>query len=157
MDVPTALTRSPLCHKSLTSALFFPNYSIPHAQKCASYIHKLSIVIYFSIGLTCCANIVDTATKETPFFAAYHLHPENNFKNLRDNATKSHNPKAVKAVEDLDAMTESMRENMKAPQTWIAKYYNQKAANKEPQFKGEDLVIVNTKNIKPKRQSKKLD
>jgi len=52
VDVPRALTRSPLCHKSLTNALFFPNYSLPHAQTCASYLNKLSIVIYFSHELT---------------------------------------------------------------------------------------------------------
>jgi len=81
----------------------------------------------------CYNNTIHTATKQTTFFAAYHQHPEDNFKNLRHNATESNNPKAVKTVEDLDAMREAMRENMKAAQTRIAKYYNQKVANKEPQ------------------------
>jgi len=39
----------------------------------------------------------------------------------------------------------------------MAKYYNQKVANKEPQFKVGDWVMVNLKNIKTKRPSKKLD
>ena len=52
--------------------------------------------------------------------------------------TESNNPKAVKTVENLDAMREAMRENMKAVQTRMAKYYNQKVANKEPQFKVGD-------------------
>jgi len=96
-------------------------------------------------------------TKQTPFFAAYHQHPKNNFKNPRDDTTESNNPEAVKTVEDLDAMREAMKENMKAAQTGMAKYYNQKVANKEPQFKVGDWVKVNTKNIKTKRPSKKLD
>jgi len=105
----------------------------------------------------CYNNTVHTATKQTPFFAAYHQHPENNFKNLWNNATESNNPEAVKTVEDLDTMREAMRENMKAAQTRMAKYYNQKVANKEPQFKVGDWVMVNAKNIKTKRPSKKLD
>jgi len=96
----------------------------------------------------CCTNTDHTATKQTAFFAAYQQHPENNFKNSRHNATESNNPEAVKTVEDLDAMREAMTENMKAAQTRMAKYYNQKVANKEPQFKGEDWVMVNAKNIK---------
>jgi len=60
-------------------------------------------------------------------------------------------------VEDLDAMREPIRENMKAAQTQMAKYYNQKVTNKKPQFKVEDWVMVNAKNIKMKRPSKKLD
>jgi len=102
-------------------------------------------------------NTVHTATKQTPFFAAYHQHHENNFKNPRDNVTESNNPEAVKTVEDLDAMREAMRENMKAAQTRMDKYYNQKVANKEPQFNVGDWVMVNAKNIKTNRLSKKLD
>jgi len=105
----------------------------------------------------CYNNNVHTATKQTLFFAAYHQHPENNFKNRRDNRTESNNPEAVKTVEDLDAMREAMRENMKAAQTWMPKYYNQKVDNKEPQFKVGDWVMDNAKNIKTKRPSKKVD
>ena len=71
-----------------------------------------------------------TATKQTQFFAAYHQYPENNFKNPKDNATKRNNPEAVKTVEDLDAIREAMRENMKAAQTRMANYCNQKVVNK---------------------------
>jgi len=39
----------------------------------------------------------------------------------------------------------------------MAKYYNQKVANKKPQFKVGDWVMVNAKNIKRSRPSKKLD
>jgi len=50
-----------------------------------------------------------------------------------------------------------MRENIKAAQTRMAKYYNQKVANKEPQFKVGDWVMVNAKNFITKIPSKKLD
>jgi len=70
---------------------------------------------------------------------------------------ESNNSEAVKTVEDLDAVREAMRENMKAAQTRMARYYNQKVSNKEPQFKVGDWVMVNAKNIKTKRPSKKLD
>jgi len=105
----------------------------------------------------CCNNTVHTTTKQTPFFAAYHQHLENNFKDPRDNGTESNNPEAVKTVEDLDAMREAMRENMKAAQTRMAKCYNQKVPNKEPQFKVGDWVMINAKNITTKRPSKRLD
>jgi len=105
----------------------------------------------------CHNNTVHPATKQTPFFAAYYQHFETNFKNPRDNGTESNNPEVVKIVEDLDAMREAMRENMKAAQTRMAKYYNQKVDNKEPQFKVGDWVMVNAKKIKSKRPSNKLD
>jgi len=52
-------------------------------------------------------------------------------------------------------MREAISENMKAAQTWITKYYNEKVANKEPQFMVGDWVMINGKNIKTKRLSKK--
>jgi len=105
----------------------------------------------------CYNNRGHTATKQTPFFAAYHQHPHNNFKNPRDDATERNNPEAVKAVEDLDPMKKAMMENMKASKTRMDKSYNQKLANKELQFKVGYWVMVNDKNIKTKRPSKKLD
>jgi len=65
-----------------------------------------------------CYNItIHTATKQTPFSTTYHQHHENNSKNPGDNSTESNKNKAVKTVEDLEAMREPMRENMKAAQT----------------------------------------
>jgi len=105
----------------------------------------------------CYNNTVYTTTKQTAFFTTYHQHPENNFKNPRDNASESNNPEAVKTVEDLDTKREARRANMRAAQTRMAKYYNQEVANKELQFKVGYWVMINTKNIKTKRPSKKLD
>jgi len=39
----------------------------------------------------------------------------------------------------------------------MVKYFNQKVVEKEPMFKVEDWVIVNTKNIKTRCLTKKLD
>jgi hypothetical protein len=52
-----------------------------------------------------------------------------------------------------------MRENMEAAQKRMSKYYNRNviASKKEPQFKIGDWVMVNAKNIKTKRPSKKFD
>ena len=38
----------------------------------------------------------------------------------------------------------------------MAKYYNRNISEKEPTFKVGDKVMVNAKNIKTKRKSKKL-
>ena len=100
-------------------------------------------------------NTLHTAIKQTPFLVAYHQHFKNNFKNPRDNGTEKNNHKAIKMVEDLNVMREALRQNRKAAQTRMAKYYNQKVAYKEQQFKVGDWVLVNTKNIKTKRPSKK--
>ena len=54
-------------------------------------------------------------------------------------------------------MREVISENLKAAQPWMAKYYYQKVANKELQFKVGDQVMDNTKKIKTKRASKNLD
>jgi len=49
-----------------------------------------------------------------------------------------------------------MKENMKATQERMSKYYNRKVANEELKFKVGDMVMVNAKNIKTKRATKKL-
>jgi len=46
---------------------------------------------------------------------------------------------------------------MKAAPNRLVKYYNQKVATKELKLKVGDWVIVNTKNIKTKRSSKRLE
>src|SRR5205085_10548704 len=92
-----------------------------------------------------------------PFFAAYQQHPQNNFKRPEDADPESNNPEAVKTVETLEAMRNAMRENMEAAQRRMVKYFNQKVADKEPIFKVGDWVMVNAKNIKTRRATKKLD
>jgi len=50
-----------------------------------------------------------------------------------------------------------MKENMKAAQERMSKYYNRKVANEKPKLKVSEWVMVNAKNIKTKRPTKKLD
>jgi len=105
----------------------------------------------------CYNNTVHSTTKLTPFFAAYQQHPQNNFKHSEEADPESNNPEAVKMVETLKAMRSAMRENMEAAQRRMVKYFNQKVAEKEPTFKVGDWVMVNAKNIKTRRPTKKLD
>jgi len=114
-------------------------------------------------GLTCYPVQSSVATKQSILRLRRHHFSllstntlKHNYKNSSNNATESDNPEIVKTVEDLNAMRESIRENTKAAQTWMLKYYNQKVANKELQFKVGDWVMVNANNIKTKRLSKKL-
>jgi len=46
-------------------------------------------------------NIGYTVIKQTLFFPTYNKHLENNYKNPKDNSTKSNKSEAVKTVEDL--------------------------------------------------------
>jgi len=57
----------------------------------------------------------------------------------------------------MEAMRSAIRENMEAAQRRIAKYFNQKVAEKEPTFKVGDWVMVNAENIKTRHPTKKLD
>jgi len=54
-------------------------------------------------------------------------------------------------------MRSAMRENMEAAQHRMVKYFNLNVAEKEPTFQVGDWVMVNTKNIKTRHPTKKLD
>jgi len=49
-----------------------------------------------------------------------------------------------------------MKENKKAVQQRMRKYYNRKVANEDPKFKVGDCVMVNSRNIKTNRPTNKL-
>src|SRR5437868_13309476 len=95
--------------------------------------------------------------KQTPFFSAYYQHPDDNFVHPMNADPESNNPAAIKTVETLHGIRDAMKENMQAAQDRMSKYYNHKVANNEPKFKVGDWIIVNTKNIKMKCPTKKLD
>jgi len=105
----------------------------------------------------CYNNTVHSTTKLTPFFAVYQQPPQNNFKYPEEADPELNNPESVKTVETLEAMRSTMRENMEAAQCRMVKYFNLKVAEKEPMFKVGDWVMVNAKNIKTRRPTKKLD
>ena len=67
----------------------------------------------------CYNNTIHSATKMTPFFAAYQQHPRNNFVHPISADPESNNPAAVTMVTTLDSMREAMKENMEAAQKRI--------------------------------------
>jgi len=102
-------------------------------------------------------NTVHSTTKLTLFFAACQQHPQNNFKYPEEADPELNNLEAIKSVETLEATRCAMRENMDTAQRRIVKYFNLKVAAKEPTFQVGDWVMVNAKNIKTRRLTKKLD
>ena len=94
-----------------------------------------------------------------PLFVAYNRHPKNNFKHPIEVDPESNNPAAIAIVNNLHELREAIRKNMELAQNRMTKYYNRNviASSKEPKFKEGDWVMVNAKNIKTKRPSKKLD
>jgi len=105
----------------------------------------------------CYNNTVHSTTKQTLFFAAYYQQPKNNFIHPSSTDPESNNAAAIKIVVTFHAMRDTMKENIKAAQERMSKYYNRKVANEEPKFKVGDWVILNAKNIKTKCPTKKLD
>ncbi|MDB4947326.1 MAG: hypothetical protein JWP97_6860 [Labilithrix sp.] len=99
---------------------------------------------------------IHSATKQTPFYAAYGQHPTNNFSEAID---KPGTPAAEGWVDTLRQMQDEMRESLKAARDWIARQYNKKVLKEEqePQFPVGDYVMLNARNIKTRRPTKKLD
>jgi hypothetical protein len=91
----------------------------------------------------------------TPFYAAYGQHPENNFADVRNSSTNV--PAAEEWVDTMVKMREDMRENIQAAQERMSKYYNKKVSETKPEFGVGDKVMVNAKNIKTRRTTKKFD
>jgi len=105
----------------------------------------------------CYNNTVLSATKQIPSFVDHYEHPENNFSDPSSTFPESNNLAAIKTVETIHTVRDAMKENMKAVQERMCKYYNRKVSNEEPKFKVVDCIIVNLKNMKTKRLTKKLD
>ena len=88
----------------------------------------------------------------TPFYACTGQHP----RALLLGNEEVRNPKAAEWVKDVDEVQEVCRANLLAAQERIQKGYNKKV-KPGPEFKVGDLVLLNARNIKTKRESKKLD
>lgn len=102
----------------------------------------------------CYNNSIHSATKMTPFYANYGYHPGDNYPSEVKNSKV---PAAETYILKLERMRKDMRETLLEAQKRMAKYYNRSVADKEPKFSVGDKVMVNGKNIKTKRDSKKLD
>ena len=102
----------------------------------------------------CYNDTVHSATKVTPFYANFGYHPIDNYP---AEVVESNVPAAEEYVENLAKLRKDMRETLILARERMAKYYNRNVSEKEPTFKVGDKVMVNAKNIKTKRKSKKLD
>jgi hypothetical protein len=100
---------------------------------------------------------VSEATKVSPFFANYGFNPETQWAEESDPSEMEwSNPASEKLLVRFQKIWSYLQDNIVDAQQRMAKYYNQKA-QKQPMFKTGDLVMVNMKNMKTKRPSKKLD
>jgi len=96
-------------------------------------------------------NSATNAHKMTPCFANYGFHPQTEWMKERE----AQNPGAtlyVHWMQDIHPQAKQTLEN-----TWesMKKYYNQNATE-QPSMEVGDLVMLNAKNIRTKRPSKKL-
>ena len=90
----------------------------------------------------------------TPFYANFGYHPIDEY--LAE-VVESNVPAAEEYVENLTKLSKDMRETLILGRERMARYYNRNISGKEPTFQVGDIVMVNAKNIKTKRKSKKLD
>ena len=102
----------------------------------------------------CYNNTVHSATKVTPFYGNFGYYPIDNYP---AEVVESNVTAAEEYVENLAKLRKDMRETLILARERMAKYYNRNVSEKEPTFKVGDKVMVNAKNIKTKRKSKKLD
>ena len=100
----------------------------------------------------------NTATSETtkvsPFFANYGFNPETQW--VKPTATTGSNPASQKLLQRWQGIWKYLEERILQSQERTSRYYNQRV-QKQPPIQPGDLVMVNMKNMKTKRPSKKLD
>jgi len=87
----------------------------------------------------------------TPFFANYGFHPQTEW----TKETEAHNPRATLFAHWMQAIHQQAKQTLENTRESMKKYYDQKATT-QPNIKVSDLVMLNAKNIRTKRPSKKL-
>ena len=102
----------------------------------------------------CYNNTVHSSTRMTPFYANFGYHPGHNYPAVEVISTV---PAGEKLILTLKKLREDMRDTLILAQKRMAKYYNQRVSTNEPTFKVGDWVMLNAKDIKTIRPSKKLD
>jgi hypothetical protein len=95
---------------------------------------------------------VHESTKLTPAYANFGFTPDA-YRTSRDGLII---PKAILTTEKLKNLHEEMKTELEFVRNQMKKYYDQKRM-KGPSFQEGDMVLLATKNIKTKRQNKKLD
>jgi hypothetical protein len=99
---------------------------------------------------------VSETTKMSPFFANYGYQPETQW--IRPAASEANftNPASEMLLARWKGIWEVLQENIHEAQQRMAKWYNAKA-QEQPKFKVGDKVMIDARNFRTKRPSKKLD
>jgi len=96
-------------------------------------------------------NSVTNAHNMTPFFANYGYHPQTEW--LKE--CEARNPGANLYAHWMQTIHRQARQSLEKTREAMGRYYNRKA-KQQPDFKIGDMVMLNAKNIRTKRPSKKL-
>ena len=96
-------------------------------------------------------NAESASTRMTPFYACTGQHPRALFQ-AEDVKTQAADDRA----KELEAIHEKMRDNLAAAQKRAAWAYDKKRVQ-VPEYKVGDLVLLNARNVKTRRPTKKLD
>jgi len=96
-------------------------------------------------------NSVTTAHDMTPFFANYRYHRQTECVKERE----AQNPGANRYAHWMQTIHQQARQSLERTREAMRRYYDRKA-KQQPEFKVCDLVMLNAKNIRTKRPSKKL-
>jgi hypothetical protein len=91
----------------------------------------------------------------SPFFANYGFQPETQWAHPKE-GTEWANPASEILLSRWKAIWENLRANIKTAQGKNARYYDRKVMT-PPDFKVGDLVMIDARNMKTKRPSKRLD
>jgi hypothetical protein len=97
-------------------------------------------------------NAEHSATKMTPFYACTGQHP----RALLIGNEEIKTPSAAERIKEIEEIQEELRENLIQAQQRAQKNFNKKV-KPGPDFRVGDLVLLNARNIKTRRESKKLD
>src|ERR671932_1712412 len=97
-------------------------------------------------------NAEHSSTKMSPFYACTGQHPRALLVGNEEIKTS----KAAEWVKDMEEIKEELRKNLLVAQQCTQKGFNRKV-QAGPEFKIGDLVLLNARNVKTKRESKKLD
>jgi hypothetical protein len=99
---------------------------------------------------------VSETTKVSPFFANYGFNPETQWVKAAEEVSEESNPASEKLLKRWQGIWGYLQNNILNAQESAARYYNRNA-KEQPTLKRGDLVMVNMRNMKTKRPSKKLD
>jgi len=92
-----------------------------------------------------------SAHKLTTFFAHYGFHPQTEWMKERE----AQNPRATMYTHGMKTVQENARTTLEQTREAMKKYYDRKA-RPQPDIETGDLVMLNAKNIKSKRPTRKF-